>query len=57
MKADLQLISEGSVHHRTFAKETRWPAAKILPHSVRFAFFVVLSGAAIKIAREQSFRE
>lgn len=57
MKSDLMLINGGSLHHRTYAKQTRWTEAQILPHSVRFSMFVVLSGAAITIAREPSFKE
>jgi hypothetical protein len=57
MEIDLEKINSTSAHHKTYAKETRWPMAKILPHNVRFAMFVVMSGAAMSITRESSFRE
>ena len=57
MKADFAGIESTSIHHKTYASNTRWPFQALLEKShVLTALVVVETGVAITLVRQPSHR-
>ena len=57
MKADFAAIESSSIHHKTYASNTRWSFPALLEKShVLTALVVVETGVAITLVRQPSYR-